>query len=88
MTNCRPRMRIDEVTGRIVWARAIGSAGREFGWDVAVDAAGDVYVAGEFASSSLAFPAVSRIGSRPNALVVKLAANDGSERWTRVWGDS
>lgn len=81
-------VRIDPSTGRIVWAKRIGGSEYDFGWDLAVDPAGDVYVAGQFASSSLAFPPVSRIGSRPNALLVKLAANDGSERWSRVWGDS
>lgn len=82
-------VRIEPLTGRIVWARAIGQEGDiDDTFAVALDAQGEAYIAGTFASATMPFPGVTRKGTRDNAFVAKLAAEDGSVRWAHAWGDT
>ncbi len=80
--------RLDENTGRVVWARRFGGESSDVVSAVAVDAQGDVYVAGRFESVSLSPLALTRVGTRANAFVARLRAIDGSSVWAMRYGDS
>lgn len=80
--------RLDATTGRVIWWKTISSPENEYAYDVAVDAAGDVYLAAQFDGPSLPFPAVTRVGTRTNAVVAKLSGADGSQIWAHAWGDA
>ena len=70
-----------DVSGNVLWTRQFGTAGQDEGHAVAVDAAGNVYVAGlTFAS----LPAQTLSGA-VDAFVRKYSAT-GSEIWTRQFG--
>ena len=76
------------VTGAIMWIKAVGSAGDEFGTGIAVDNSGDVYVTGRygFGTGNLDFevgnPSASfNINSK--AFVVKLTTN-GNYVWHKT----
>ncbi len=55
--------KLDGATGQWLWARRMGGTGDDFGMLLKTDAAGDVYVAGTFASDTL------RTGGTPAFLV-------------------
>ncbi|HVJ92695.1 MAG TPA: SBBP repeat-containing protein [Labilithrix sp.] len=80
--------RLDPATGRVVWLTRVGGEGYDTATHVAVDASGNVYLAGAFDSAELAFPALTRVGLRQNALVAKLNAADGSVAWAHAYGDT
>lgn len=73
-------MRYD-TTGKRVWTRTLGAAGEAAGASLAVDASGNVIVAG---SVSGAFGDSTRIGGT-DSLVAKFNA-DGVEQWAKRFG--
>jgi hypothetical protein len=78
--------RLDAATGDVVWARAIGGAGYDYGVGVAADATGDAYATGTFQGTvdvggeSLTAP------SYQGVFVVKLGAATGDVGWARAMG--
>jgi hypothetical protein len=68
--------------GNVVWTRQFGTSGGELVWQVAVDAAGQVLVAG-FTSGSLAAANAGEV----DAFVRKFDVG-GGEVWTRQFGTS
>lgn len=73
-------MRYD-TTGKQVWTRTLGAAGEASGASLAVDASGDIIVAG---SVSGAFGDSTQIGGT-DSLVAKFNA-DGVEQWAKRFG--
>lgn len=69
--------------GGLRWARSFGAAGCEAsGLGVAVDAAGEVYVAGRIAGGGACRVTVAGGALRPGAFVARLS-NGGEFRWSR-----
>lgn len=65
--------------GTVAWARAFGGPGDDDLLALAVDDAGDVYIAGGFKSASVTFEtARARNGSAEASFVAKLAGDSGS----------
>ncbi|ACB77521.1 MBG domain-containing protein [Opitutus terrae] len=84
-------MKLDAADGDVLWAQNYGGAGaRALGYALAVDPAGDVYLAGCASSAALTLAAgvtLSPIGTTTeDALVLKLAAADGAVQWGRNCG--
>jgi hypothetical protein len=67
--------------GTGIWARQFGGAGDDRDPQVAVDAAGDVYVAGSF-KQQVAFGAINLVSNGGSDIfVAKLRGSDGSVAW-------
>jgi hypothetical protein len=75
-------------TGALSWSRRFGGVGfKQMGANgVAVDATGDVIVAGNF-SGSVDFGAQSLPGDDKNRLFVAALGPDGTPKWARQFGD-
>jgi hypothetical protein len=74
--------------GKLVWVDAFGGPGQDQGTGVAVDAKGDVIVAGSFATSATFVPGNTAAAVDVDAFVVKLSGKDGSAVWARTFGDT
>lgn len=74
-----------DASGNTIWAKNYGGSGASmYGYGIAVDGSGNVYLSGNFSNASLSTPALTRIGDR-DALVLKLDAA-GSTVWARNYG--
>lgn len=72
-------------TGVHRWSAAAGGTGWDLGQEVAVDAAGDVYVGGSFTSRmAFAMPALNATG--PGDGFLASFTNTGAHRWSRALG--
>ncbi len=72
-------------TTTFAWTNALGGSTADADLQgLAVDAAGDAYVSGQFAQS-LTTPPLTGIGSRA-AMVLKYAAADGTLSWSKAFG--
>ncbi len=78
-----------DAQGSLAWATAFGGSGREFGHDLAVGPAGEVYVIGQTRSTDL--PVANAPQGAPagldDAFLVALAA-DGAVQWATYLGGS
>lgn len=84
-----------DTDGRFVWARTWGGEGYDDGPGVAADAAGNLYVAGMYASQKINFdPAGGAAGlghpARDSGFQVDVFLSkfdsDGNFKWVRTWG--
>src|SRR5665213_1058349 len=64
--------------GNVLWAKSAGGMSYEETWSVATDDSGNVFVAGDFASSSITFGAITF--NSPGMFLVKYNAN-GTVQW-------
>jgi len=72
-------------SGAVTWAKNFGGSGASaFGYGIAVDNAGNVYLGGHFSGASLTTPALTKIGS-DDALVIKLDST-GATTWAKNHG--
>jgi hypothetical protein len=82
--------KLDPTGTSIVWSTYLGSTGNEAGQGIAVDGAGNVYVAGS--TSSTNFPGAASgfqttlNGTSPDAFLAKLAASGASVLWSTYLG--
>jgi hypothetical protein len=67
--------------GNVTWTRQFGTSGSEWGYSVAVDSSGNVYVSG---ATSGAFPSNTSAGN--NDSFVRKLNSSGTAQWTRQWG--
>lgn len=67
--------------GRVLWTRTIDSAGNDSGYGVAVDANGNVYVAG---SASAQITGAQDPGGFPSSFLAKFN-NNGTRRWVHQY---
>lgn len=76
-------------TGAHLWSVRFGGTSYDRGNGIAVNASGDVFITGEFHSSSINFGggALSNNGGT-DILLAKLSGNDGSHIWSRSFGSS
>jgi hypothetical protein len=65
-----------DVPGNVLWAKRVGAAGADFGQSVAIDGLGNVYVAGDFSSTSIVFGPVTLSNVTPAGDEVFLAKLD------------
>jgi len=72
--------------GAVVWNTFLGGSGTDTGRAVAVDSAGDVYVAG--AGAAWGTPVRPYYGSGTDAFVAKLRPTDGAVAWNTFLGGS
>ena len=76
-----------DVSGNVVWARNFGGSGATaFGYAIAVDGSGNVYLGGYFYNGSLTTPALTRIGIW-DAYAIKLDSA-GTTTWGKNFGGS
>ena len=73
-------------SGQIVWAKSVGASGDEAGYRLAVDASGSVYVAGNFASSTLPFASINLRNAGGRDLFVVKYNTDGEVLWAQSAG--
>ena len=77
-----------DVNGDGVWAVHYGGVGDEHDPRIAVDAAGDIYIAGSFANQ-VAFGAVNLVSKGgQDIFVAKLRGSDGSVAWAQSIGST
>lgn len=82
--------KLDPTGSRVLWARLLGGEGSDEVTDIALDAAGNLYVVGETASAD--FPWTQRIfpsttvAAGLNLFVAKLSPADGSMVWATGLG--
>lgn len=76
-------------TSSHIWSKGFGGTGAESGEGVAADSNGNVFVTGNFSSSSITFggSALTNAGNT-DAFLTKLAAADGSHVWSKRFGGS
>lgn len=75
-----------DTNGTTVWARNYGGSGADTtGSAIAVDAAGNVFLAGYFQNASLTTPALSTSGNQ-DAFALKLDAASGATSWAQKFG--
>lgn len=81
---------LDNATGATRWAATFGGAGGDGANDAAIDANGDVYIAGQgsgtLSGTGAGFPLVTSGANSYDALLVKLAFADGKSLFTKSWG--
>ncbi len=75
--------------GNVLWAKSFGGANGDIGNAIAVDANGEVYITGWYASSTIAFGAstLTNVGMGSDVFVVKLNAT-GNTVWAKNEGGS
>ncbi len=77
--------------GTHVWSRLINS-GSQYGYGVAIDGSGNVYVAGEF-QGSVDFGGGALVSANdathawPDIFILKYSGSDGSHLWSKRFGD-
>jgi len=77
-----------DVAGNVVWAQRTGGTGDEIGSAVTTDAAGNIYVAGTFASNTVTFGSFTLTNSNPgnyDLFLVKFNSS-GTPLWARQGG--
>ncbi len=73
--------------GSIAWAKNFGGSGaKAYGYGIAVDGGGNVYLGGNFKSANLTTPALTKIGVG-DAFALKLDAS-GATLWVKNFGGS
>lgn len=72
-----------DANGRVLWATCVGGAGDEYGRSLAVNNAGDAWLAGTVESESIFDPTSRAARPRTRAFVTRLSA-DGAEGWTAI----
>ena len=76
-----------DASGTVLWAKNFGGSGAyAYGWSIAVDGSGNVYLGGDFATANLTTPALTKIGSL-DAFAFKLDAT-GAVTWAQNFGGS
>jgi len=75
------------VDGSHLWSKGFGGAEADYGYRVAVDASGNVFVAGRF-SGPVDFGGGPLTGTWRDIFVVKLSGADGSHLWSKGFGGS
>jgi hypothetical protein len=79
--------RLSSTTGSPVWSRAFGTAGNDAGNAVAVDAAGNAYVAGTFDAGTVDLGGGALPGSGSlDIFVASFENGSGAHRWSRRLG--
>lgn len=68
--------------GAVLWAKSAGSTGDDFGYSLAVDATGNVYVTGTFFGTSLTFGSTTLSSIAWDIFLVKYDT-DGNVQWAR-----
>ena len=72
--------------GTVTWAKNFGGSGANaYCSGIAIDGAGDAYLAGNFFGANLTVPAMARIGSR-DAMAIKLDKASGNVVWSKNFG--
>ncbi|UQA62118.1 SBBP repeat-containing protein [Polyangium aurulentum] len=74
-------------TGEYQWSRQFGDLGTQFGFGVAVDPAGDAFVAGTF-QNTVHFGGGPLASAGSYDVVAAKLGPDGSHRWSRRYGDA
>ncbi|TZF81428.1 T9SS type A sorting domain-containing protein [Pedobacter sp. BS3] len=76
--------------GAYQWARYFGSAASDAGYNVAMDAAGNAYVAGYFRNSMSVndITLTAPVADKDNSFVIKFSGTDGSAIWGKDYGSS
>lgn len=74
-------------TGATIWAKNFGGSGANaYGYSIAVDGSGNVYLGGDFLNSNLTTPALMKIGAR-DTFAIKLDST-GATTWAKNFGGS
>ena len=74
-----------DATGAVVWAKNFGGSGATaYGWSIAVDGSGNVYLGGAFYNAILNIPVLIKIGST-DAFALKLDST-GAVVWAQNFG--
>jgi PKD repeat protein len=72
--------------GHYLWAKLFGSVSHDYPWSLALDAAGNAFVTGEFTSTiDFGGGPLTSAGDR-DVFVVKLGGTDGRHLWSRRFG--
>ncbi len=92
---CSVTMSRDQVVGALfgtpgqaLWAKQLGSTGRDYGHGIAVDANDDVIAVGEFSNTVMAGTTALPSGGGTDIYVVKLASATGNVIWAKRFGGS
>ncbi len=75
-----------DAAGNVLWAQKVSGGYNDYGYDLAVDGAGDVYVTGSFAGTS-SFGTTSLVSSSADVFLVKYSAA-GNVLWAQKAGGS
>ncbi len=78
-----------DATGQVIWVKQIGGTGNEYGFDNCVDAAGNIYITGNFQNTVDFDPnggvfELTADGSNPAIFVLKLDT-DGNFVWAKTF---
>lgn len=78
-----------DAAGNVLWAKSFGGANGDIGNSIAVDASGEVYITGWYASSTIVFGSstLTNVGMGSDIFVVKLNAT-GNAVWAKNEGGS
>lgn len=72
--------------GNVLWAKNFGGAGNDFGFDIAVDGSGNVYVAGTFRGTATIGTTSMTSVDLDDILVIKIDGSSGSVVWAKGFG--
>jgi hypothetical protein len=73
-------------SGNVLWARSAGGTNDENGTDIDADAAGNVYVTGQFFSSSISFGATVLTNAGNNDVIIAKLDGAGNSIWANSAG--
>lgn len=77
-----------DASGALIWAKRFGGTGNDREPRIAIDAAGDIYVAGQF-QNEVAFGQVNLISKGlGDVFVAKLRGSDGAVQWATSFGST
>jgi len=76
-----------DTSGNVIWARSDGGTGREYAYNAATDASGNIFVTGGYTSSALTFGSTTlyNTGINTNFFIVKYDTN-GNAIWAKGSG--
>lgn len=77
-----------DANGNVLWAKSLGGAANDFGFQIVADATGHIYVVGTFRGTATIGTQTMTSVDLDDALIVKMDAGNGNVIWAKGFGSN